>query len=409
MQVCACSTAQKDPGPFVHNHPPSSTLSDARGTIPRYHAGMRVLVTGGAGFIGSHLADRLLAAGHEVRAFDSLTPQVHPDGAPDYLDPNVELIIGDVRDEEALGKAMDAVDAVVHLAAVVGIGQSMYEIRRYVDVNAVGCAVMLEQLVERREQIQRLVVASSMSIYGEGQYRNPRTGVGGLAPGLRDEAQLAERRWELESAEGDTLLPEPTRETKPLLPTSVYAVTKRDHEELCLSVGAAYNVPTLALRLFNVYGPRQALGNPYTGVAAIFASRLLNGHAPIAFEDGLQTRDFVHVTDAARAFQYAIESAATGAAINVCTGQAASIFDVAQGLSQGLGLTIEPELVGRYRAGDIRHCIGDPTRAAELLDFRAEVEVTAGLGELATWLADQEADDRVDQAMQELRQRGLER
>ena len=189
----------------------------------------------------------------------------------------------------------------------------------------------------------------------------------------------------------------------------MYAVTKRDHEELCLSVGAAYGVPTLALRLFNVYGPRQALGNPYTGVAAIFASRLLNGHAPVAFEDGAQTRDFVHVTDVARAFHLAVESDADGAALNVCTGQPSSVVDVAHGLAKGLDLSIEPEIVGKYRAGDIRHCIGDPQRAAELLDFRAEMEVGTGLGQLAAWLAGQEADDRVEQAMAELRQRGLER
>jgi dTDP-L-rhamnose 4-epimerase len=370
---------------------------------------MRVLVTGGAGFIGSHLADRLLAAGHEVCAYDCLDPQVHPDGAPDYLDPQVELIVGDVRDEASLGRAMDAADAVVHLAAAVGVGQSMYEIRRYVEVNSVGCAALLEQLVERRDRVRRLVVASSMSIYGEGQYYDPATGEHGLAPGLRPEHQLAERRWELESAAGDPLRPERTAETKPLLPTSVYAVTKRDHEELCLSVGGAYGVPTLALRLFNVYGPRQALGNPYTGVAAIFASRLLNGHAPVAFEDGAQTRDFVHVTDVARAFHLAVESDADGAALNVCTGEPSSVVDVAQGLATGLGLAIEPEIVGKYRAGDIRHCIGDPSRAAELLGFRAEVEVGSGLGQLATWLAGQEADDRVEQAMDELRQRGLER
>ena len=370
---------------------------------------MRVLVTGGAGFIGSHLADRLLVAGHEVRAFDALDPQVHPDGPPDYLDPNVELIIGDVRDDAALGTAMNDVDAVVHLAAAVGVGQSMYEIRRYVDVNSTGCAVLLEQLVERRDRIQRLVVASSMSIYGEGQYTNPATNERGIAPTLRPEAQLAERRWEIETATGQPLAPEPTNEDKPLRPTSVYAVTKRDHEELCLSVGGAYEVPTLALRLFNVYGPRQALGNPYTGVAAIFASRLLNGHAPVAFEDGQQTRDFIHVTDVARAFHLAIESNATGAALNVCTGHASSVAGVAHGLARGLNLAIEPEIVGRYRAGDIRHCIGDPTRAAEMLDFRAEVAVERGLGDLALWLADQEADDRVEQAMDELRKRGLER
>ena len=370
---------------------------------------MRVLVTGGAGFIGSHLADRLLAAGHHVRAFDALDPQVHPSGAPDYLDPAVELVVGDIRDESAVGRALDDIDAVVHLAAVVGVGQSMYEIRRYVDVNSTGCAVLLEQLVERRARIKRLVVASSMSIYGEGQYANSVTGERGLAPNLRPESQLAERRWELETEAGERLVSEPTGEDKPLRPTSVYAVTKRDHEELCLSVGAAYAIPTLALRLFNVYGPRQALSNPYTGVGAIFASRLLNGHAPVAFEDGHQTRDFVHVTDVARAFQLATESTVTGHALNVCTGQPASVIDVANGLATGLGLAIECDVVGRYRAGDIRHCIGDPTRTAEVLGFRAEVEVAHGLGELAQWLSGQEAVDRVDQAMDELRRRGLER
>ena len=369
---------------------------------------MRVLVTGGAGFIGSHLADRLLAAGHEVRAYDALDPQVHPDGPPAYLDPAVELVVGDVRDADALDRALDGVDAVVHLAAVVGVGQSMYEIRRYMDVNAVGCAVLLERLVERRDQVRRLVVASSMSIYGEGQYRDPATGESGLAPGLRPEAQLAARRWELER-DGSVLEPEPTREDKPLLPTSVYAVTKRDHEELCLSVGDAYGVPTAALRLFNVYGPRQALGNPYTGVAAIFGSRLLNGHAPIAFEDGRQTRDFVHVTDVARAFHLAVESDAAGVVANVCTGRASSVVDIARGLARGLGTDVEPEVAGTYRAGDIRHCIGDPGRARTALGFEAEVNLEDGLAALAGWMAEQDAVDRVDDAMEELRRRGLER
>ncbi|MGA0121957.1 MAG: NAD-dependent epimerase/dehydratase family protein [Gaiellales bacterium] len=369
---------------------------------------MRVLVTGGAGFIGSHLADRLLAAGHEVRAFDALDPQVHPDGPPAYLDGGVELIIGDVRDADALDRALVDVDAVVHLAAAVGVGQSMYEIRRYVDVNSVGCAVLLERLLEQRDRIRRLVVASSMSIYGEGQYRDPATGESGLAPGLRPEAQLAERRWELER-DGSVLEPERTREDKPLLPTSVYAVTKRDHEELCLAVGEAYDVPTAALRLFNVYGPRQALGNPYTGVAAIFGGRLINGHAPVAFEDGRQTRDFVHVTDVARAFHLAVESDAAGLVTNVCTGHPASVVDIARGLAAGLGTDIEPEVVGRYRAGDIRHCIGDPARARDALGFAAEVELSEGLADLAGWMAEQKAEDRVDQAMAELRRRGLER
>src|SRR3954464_2316632 len=221
---------------------------------------MKVLITGGAGFIGSHLADRLLAEGHNVRALDSLDPQVHADGErPEYLDASVELQVGDVRDRDAVGRALRGVDAVVHFAAAVGVGQSMYEIERYTSINALGGAVVLEEVVERRDGIQKLLVASSMSIYGEGQYRNPRTGETGLAPWLRPESQLAERRWDVLAEEGTPLEPEPTAETKTLRPTSIYAINKRDHEEMFLAVRAAYGIPTVALRFFNVYGERQAL------------------------------------------------------------------------------------------------------------------------------------------------------
>ncbi|HVR12328.1 MAG TPA: SDR family NAD(P)-dependent oxidoreductase, partial [Gaiellaceae bacterium] len=250
---------------------------------------MRVLVTGGAGFIGSHLADRLLAQGHEVRALDNLDPQVHPAGErPDYLDDDVELQAGDVRDHDAVRRALDGVDAVVHFAAAVGVGQSMYEIERYTSINAIGAAVVLEEVLERRDEIKKLLVASSMSIYGEGQYGNPQTGESGLAPGLRPDSQLAAREWEVLADDGTPLEPEPTAETKPLRPTSIYAIGKRDHEEMVLAVGAAYGIPAVALRFFNVYGERQALSNPYTGAAAIFASRLLNDRAPLVFEDGNQ-------------------------------------------------------------------------------------------------------------------------
>jgi len=262
---------------------------------------MRVLITGGAGFIGSHLADRLLAEGHEVRALDSLDPQVHPAGErPDYLHQDVELRVGDVRDHEAVRQALDAVNAVVHFAAAVGVGQSMYEIERYTSINAIGAAVLLEEAVERRDQIRKLLVASSMSIYGEGQCRNPQTGESGLAPGVRPESQLAAREWDVLADDGTALESEPTAETKLLRPTSIYAIGKRDHEEMVLAVGAAYGIPAVALRFFNVYGERQALSNPYTGVAAIFSSRLLNHRAPPVFEDGPRTRDFVDRRDITR-------------------------------------------------------------------------------------------------------------
>src|SRR5919201_4942236 len=230
---------------------------------------MNVLITGGAGFIGSHLADRLLAEGHAVRALDNLEAQVHPGGErPDYLDAEVELVVGDIRDHEVVRRALEGVDIVAHLAAAVGVGQSMYEIERYTSINAIGAAVLLEEVLERRDGIRKLLVASSMSIYGEGQYRNPRTGDSGLAPWTRPESQLVARQWEVLDEHGTPLEPEATAETKPLRPTSIYAIGKRDHEEMFLTIGAAYAIPTVALRFFNVYGERQALSNPYTGVAA---------------------------------------------------------------------------------------------------------------------------------------------
>jgi dTDP-L-rhamnose 4-epimerase len=372
---------------------------------------MRVLVTGGAGFIGSHLADRLLADGHEVRALDNLDPQVHPSGErPDYLDESVELQVGDVRDHDAVRRALEGMDAVVHFAAAVGVGQSMYEIERYTSVNAIGAAVVLEEVLEKRDAIRKLLVASSMSIYGEGQYRNPRTGESGIAPGLRPESQLAAKQWDVLGADGGPLDPEPTAETKPLRPTSVYAVNKRDHEELFLSVGAAYGIPAVALRFFNVYGERQALSNPYTGVAAIFSARLLNDNRPLVFEDGAQTRDFVDVRDLARGCALALTSnGADGVTVNLGTGTPTSIVEVAHTIARGLGKEIEPEVVEQYRAGDIRHCYADTRLAEELLGFRSEITFERGMGDLLEWLEGQQAVDAVDVAREALVARGLAR
>jgi dTDP-L-rhamnose 4-epimerase len=372
---------------------------------------MRVLVTGGAGFIGSHLADRLLADGHEVRALDDLDRQVHPTGErPGYLDPEVELQVGDVRDHGAVARALDGVDTVVHFAAAVGVGQSMYEIERYTSVNAVGAAVVLEEAVARRDRIRKLLVASSMSIYGEGQHRNPRTGESGLAPGLRPESQLSGKQWDVVADDGEPLEPEPTAETKPLRPTSVYAVGKRDHEELFLSVGAAYAMPAVALRFFNVYGERQALSNPYTGVAAIFSSRLLNDNAPLVFEDGEQTRDFIDVRDLVRGCALALtHNGADGRALNLGTGVPTSVLEVARTIASGLDKAIEPEIVEEYRAGDIRHCYADTRLAEELLGFSAEIPFADGMRDLLAWLEGQQAEDAVEAAREALATRGLTR
>jgi dTDP-L-rhamnose 4-epimerase len=344
-----------------------------------------------------------------VRILDSLDPQVH-DGRPDYLAAGAELLVGDVRDRDAVERALRGVDRVVHLAAAVGVGQSMYEIERYTSVNAIGAAVVLEEVVERRDAIRKLVVASSMSIYGEGQYRNPRTGESGIAPGLRPESQLAAKQWELLGEAGGPLEPQAPAETKPLRPTSVYAVNKRDHEELFLSVGAAYGVPAVALRLFNVYGERQALSNPYTGVAAIFSSRLLNDREPLVFEDGSQTRDFIDVRDLVRGCALALTTdGADGSTVNLGTGRATSIVEVARTIAAGLDKAIEPEIVEQYRAGDIRHCFADTALAEELLGFRSEISFEDGMRDLLAWLEGQEAVDAVDSAREALVARGLAR
>ncbi|MFH1125634.1 MAG: SDR family NAD(P)-dependent oxidoreductase [Candidatus Altiarchaeota archaeon] len=260
----------------------------------------KILVTGGAGFIGSHIVDKLVEEGHEVRILDNLEPQVHQGRKPDYLNKKAEFMLGDVRNKEDLEKALEDVEVVFHDASAVGVGQSMYKIRHYADVNTMGTANMLELLVTKENSVKKVIVASSMSIYGEGTYDCARHGT--IYPKLRTQEQLKKHDWELKCPEcGEKIRPMPTPEEKPLQPTSIYAITKRDQEEMCLAVGNAYGIPTVALRYFNVYGPRQALSNPYTGVAAIFSSRIKNNNPPLIFEDGMQARDFVYVTDVAEA------------------------------------------------------------------------------------------------------------
>jgi len=364
-----------------------------------------VLITGGAGFIGSHLADELLRSGRRVRVLDELSPQVHEaQGRPSYLADDVELLTGDVRDRETVRAALDGVDAVVHLAARVGVGQSMYELAEYTSTNSVGTAVLLEALLDH--PVEKLVVASSMSVYGEGLYRTEASEAV-VAP-ERTRGQLAEGRWDPVGPNGEALEPVPTPETKPPANSSVYALTKYDQERLCLVFGAAYGVPAVALRFFNVYGPRQALSNPYTGVLAIFASRLLNAKPPLVFEDGEQRRDFVNVADVARACRLALESdGADGRAVNIGSGDSVNVQEIALTLADVLDVEIAPELTGTSRAGDIRHCFADVTLARELLGFDAEIGLEQGLRELADWLEGQVAVDRVDAARQELASRGL--
>ena len=367
----------------------------------------KILITGGAGFIGSHLSDELLQNGYDVRVLDNLSEQVHGKNCerPEYLNQDVELIRGDIRDPAKVKQAIKGVDAVYHYAAMVGVGQSMYEITNYTDVNNLGTAVLLEALI--KNPVEKLVVASSMSIYGEGLYKNK---AGLTKSGVeRKLEQLRSGNWETYDDEGNVLIPYATPETKMPSLSSVYALSKYDQERLCLLIGKAYNIPTVALRFFNVYGTRQALSNPYTGVLAIFASRFLNNNPPLIFEDGNQKRDFVHVLDIVRASRLAMETPeAANEVFNVGSGNDYTINEIAERFAEILGRQhITPEISGKYRVGDIRHCFADISKAKAILNYEPQVTLEEGLIELAEWLEGQTAEDKVTEARNELTARGL--
>ncbi len=369
---------------------------------------MRILVTGGAGFIGSHLVDALIEK-HEVAVLDNLEPQVHTKSKPDYLNENATYISGDVRNKEVLRRALGGVEVVLHQAAAVGVGQSMYQVEKYVDVNTMATAKLLDILVNEEHEVKKLIVASSMSIYGEGAYECENCGV--VYPELRTEEQLKKRQWEMKCQKcGKVVKPISTNEDKPLHPTSIYAITKRDQEEMCLTVGSAYGIPTIALRYFNVYGPRQSLNNPYTGVCAIFSARIKNDNPPLIFEDGLQSRDFVSVHDIVRANILAMEHAnANYEVFNVGTGKAINILEIAQVLIKlyNKGKELEPEITNKYRAGDIRHCFADISKIKNKLGYEPRVDFDDGMKELVWWGEKEEAVDKFAEAHDELLGRGL--
>lgn len=371
------------------------------------------LVTGGAGFIGSHLVDTLLERGYEVTVLDNLSPQVHgdaeldDDGWPVYLDPRAKRIKGDLIDEGVFDKSIEGVTHLAHLAASVGVGQSMSNIVDYTRNNVMTAAVMLETLSRKKHTIGRIAVASSMSIYGEGAYSRG-AGAAPVFPKLRTNEQLHSRRWEL--VEGnETLKPLPTTEDKLLQPNSIYAVNKRDHEEMFLSVGRALEIPTVALRLFNAYGSRQALSNPYTGVAAIFISRLLNDQPPLIFEDGEQRRDFVHVKDVAEAFAMVLDSdRRIWDAFNVGSGKPISVTEMAHVLARLLHKNIAPEILYKYRVGDVRHCFADISKIGREFGFTPRRSFEAGMAELIQWVATAKAPvNRSQESLAELQRSKL--
>lgn len=369
--------------------------------------GKAVLITGGAGFIGSHLCDYLLENGFTVRVLDSLIEQVHGKTRerPGYLHPDVHLITGDIRDRNAVEKALKNVDLVFHFAAMVGVGQSMYEIENYTDVNNRGTSVLLEAII--RNPVEKLIVASSMSVYGEGNYRKRN---GEIVPGFeRSLENLRSGVWELTDDENYIMQPVATDELKAPVLSSVYALSKYDQERMCLITGRAYKIPVTALRFFNVYGTRQSLSNPYTGVLAIFASRLLNNNPPLVYEDGNQKRDFVNVRDVASACLLASQKKeANGEVINVGSGHAYTIREIGERLATILNKKeYLPKITSSYRAGDIRHCFADISKAKHLLGFIPLVDLDKGLSELTEWLSEQKAHDGFEMAGKELEKRGL--
>ncbi len=369
----------------------------------------KILVTGGAGFIGSFLVDSLLAAGHRVVVIDSLETQVHHGRKPDYLNKSAEYIWGNLTDSVMVDRALKGVAVVAHLAAIVGVAQSMYEIERYTRGNTLSAAMLLEGIRRMKDRPEKILTASSMSVYGEGAYVNEKGSA--VLVGLRSREQLSQRRWELvDPTDKQILRSVPTPESKPLQPASVYAIGKRDHEELFHVFGRAYGVPSVAFRFFNAYGPRQSLNNPYTGVAAIFCSRLVNGLRPKIFEDGQQQRDFVHVLDVVDAMMLALDNAkADFETVNIGSGEVLTVEGIGEILSQAVTEgRIASECTGDYREGDIRHCYADITKARKLLGYNPKRRLVDHATELCEWVRRQSVRaDSFDSALREAKQAGV--
>jgi dTDP-L-rhamnose 4-epimerase len=368
---------------------------------------MRILVTGGCGFIGSWLVDRLVEEGYEVKVYDSLEPQVHLGKKPSYLRKDVEYIFADIRNKDKLKKALKGVEIVFHQASQVGIGQSMYQIRKYVEHNSLGTALLLDLIINTKNKVRKLIVASSMSIYGEGAYKCRNHGV--VYPLLRREIQLRKKDWAMYCPRcRKKVNPIATSEDKPLFPTSIYAITKRSQEEMCLAIGRAYKIPVVALRYFNVYGPRQSLSNPYTGVVAIFLSRVKNNHPPLVFEDGMQSRDFVYISDIVEANILAMKRReANFDFFNVGGGNSYTILEVAKTIISLCKKDLKPKILNKFRAGDIRHCYADITKISKKLGFKPRISFEEGIKKLIEWSKTQKAFDFTKKAQQELKKRRL--
>lgn len=366
-----------------------------------------ILVTGGAGFIGSFLVDKLIKNGYKVRILDNLEKQVHQEKIPLYLNQNAEFIKGDVRDYKVLKNALTNIDAVFHLAATVGVAQSNYQIKKYSDTNIGGTSNLLDILVNENLKIKKIMTVSSMTGYGEGNYKCVNCGT--VRPSLREELQLKKKDWNLYCPNCQRKVEAVATDEKALdFPNSVYGLSKKVQQDLTLLVGKIYKIPTVVLKGFNVYGPRQSLSNPYTGVTAIFISRLKNKQPLVIYEDGQQTRDFVSVHDMVEAFILAMEKDhANNEVFNIGSGRGTTILEIARTLSNLLkeSSIIKPN--DKYRINDIRHCFADTSKVQTKLGWRPKVSLEEGLKELIEWSSKEKALDKFSQAQKELQKKGL--
>lgn len=371
-----------------------------------------ILVTGGAGFIGSFLVDELIKKGYKVRILDNLEDQVHHGRKPKYLNlllrnKSVQFIKGDVRNYEIFKKVLQGIDAVFHLAAAVGVAQSNYQIKKYSDTNIGGMANLLDILVNTKHNIKKIVTISSMTGYGEGNYRCKKCGI--VRPPLRDEIQLRKKDWNLYCPNCAKIVqPIPTDETALDFPNSIYGLTKVVQQDMLFLIGKIYNIPVVVLRGFNVYGPRQSLSNPYTGVSAIFISRLKNNKACVVYEDGLQSRDFISVHDMVEAFVLALENDRANYQIfNIGFGKGTAILELAKILENLLGKSYLISLNNEFRKNDIRHCFSDISKAKKILGWKPKINLEQGLAELIEWSKKEKSNDKFKSAEKELKDKGI--
>jgi len=376
----------------------------------------KILVTGGAGFIGSHIVEALVNTGHKVIVLDNLEPSTHGNNAIqpknlENLERNIEFIHNDVRNEKILLECIQDVDAIFHEAAVGGLGLSMYQIHSCIDPNCGGTAKLLDILVNKEHNVKKVVMASSMAVYGEGAYDCEECGV--VYPDIRFEKQLSKKIWEMQCPQcGKTATPLPTNESKPLSPGSIYSISKRTQEEMCLLVGKLYGIPTVALRYFVTYGPRQSMRNPYSGVCSIWSTRLFNSKPPIIYEDGLQSRDFIYVKDIVQANILALEkNGGDYLAMNVGTGQQIKIYELAQEIIQAYSMDISPEVIYRYRKGDVRHLFADISLIKQKLGFAPKYSLKEGIQQFVPWanemLKTGDFADNFEAAQKELEEKKL--